>query len=239
MDQRVFHILRHNAYGLYDFYHYLTNHKRLDRIIEILPGARNFIDTYLNQPEGCLLVGPHFTGFDIMALSLAVEGLRGQILSVPDPSGGYRWQNELRSREGWNVTPISIQALREAQKSLSTGQVVITGVDRPYPETKFKPRFFGVPAQLPVFYIRLAMHVGVPLRVILGRFTEDGVYHIDISDPVPLDYNGSSNAVITKNAEAVLSVVEQAISKEPDQWGMFYPVWEESDLQAIQSGISS
>ncbi|MCY0726124.1 hypothetical protein OVW19_30760, partial [Klebsiella pneumoniae] len=79
----------------------------------------------LDEKDGTLMVGPHITNFDMVGRALALRGMNMQILSYPQPPGGYSFQNQLRELPGVRVTPMSIQALRKASETLRAGHTVL------------------------------------------------------------------------------------------------------------------
>ena len=175
------------------------------------------------------MIVPHLSNFDMVGRATVLNGFPLHILSYPQPPGGYRWQNDLRALPGLHVTPLTVGALREASTTLRSGGTVVTGADRPLPEleSKYQPRFFGRAANLPVFYVRLALKHHLPI-VVTGMFRKpDGCYLVVSSDPIPMISHPDLVQETVQNAEFVLAVVANFIQREKDQWAMFYPVWPE------------
>jgi KDO2-lipid IV(A) lauroyltransferase len=141
---------------------------------------------------------------------------------VADPNSGYRMQNEQRERAGFEVTPVSIQALKRATRRLEDGGVVITGLDRPLPEAPPDawPRFFGERARLPLMHVRLAMRTGASIIVIAPILRPDGLYALRGSGHIEME--GTDQLA---NAERVLAVAEEFIGAAPSQWIMPHDVW--------------
>jgi KDO2-lipid IV(A) lauroyltransferase len=154
-------------------------------------------------------------------------------ISMPQPGGGYRLQNDLRRQHGLEITPASVTSLKRAVERLRAGGSVITGLDRPTPEGKYRPQFFDRPASLPVHHIYLAMKAHVPVYVFAATFGADGRYHIHAAGPVHMQDYADHRIAVERNAEAILQVAEGFIRQAPQQWSMFFPVWPEA-LQEIQ-----
>ncbi len=171
------------------------------------------------------MVCPHLTNIDLIGHAAALAGMRFQVLSYPDPPASYRITNRLRSASGIDVTPMSIQALRKATTRLREHGFVLTGVDRPIDDEKYRPLFFGRRASLPVGHVRLALMTNVPVVVITGILQPGGRYRVWASDPIWMQPDDDLTTEIVTNAEKILRIIEQEILKAPEQWTMFYPVW--------------
>lgn len=236
LDRLVRETFRSSARSMYEFWHYYKNTNQVLDMVEFDPSMEACIERALSARDGTLMVGPHITNFDMVGRALALRGMKMQILSYPQPPGGYRWQNQLREAPGVRVTPMSIQALRTAAETLRAGETVLTGVDRPLPPEsgeKYRPRFFGRPANLPVFYIRLALKHNIPITVLGGCRKPNGRYHVWATEPIPMERRDDLVEEIVTNAEKVLAAVANVIRRAPEQWAMFYPVWPEALAQAI------
>lgn len=221
---------RSTARSLYEFWHYFRDPQIVLDMVEFDPSFNELYDQAKKGDKGTLLVVPHLSNFDLIGRALALRGLDLHILSYPQPPGGYRRQNEIRQLPGLKVTPMSIQALGEASQTLRANKVVLTGVDRPLPasEAKYRPRFFGRPAAMPVFYIRLALKHNLPITVLGACRKPTGNYYIWASDPIPMQRHPDLVQETVQNAETVLNVLAGFIKKSPEQWAMFYPVWPET-----------
>lgn len=234
LAQRAHLVLQNTGRSLYDFNHNLNNPQRVLELVEFDPSFEQWFEYSRVKKQPLIWVAPHLSNFDLMARALNLRGAQFQVLSFPKPSAAYRMQNKLRTLPGIEVTPMSIQALRQASATLRANGTVITGVDRPLPdhEAKYQPVFFGYPASLPVFHIRLALKHNLPIQVITGCRKPDGITRIMASDPIPMLRHPDLHQETVQNAETVLSIIEHFIRLAPEQWAMFYPVWPE--VQANQ-----
>lgn len=224
LDLAVRDTLRHAARCLYDLYHHLHDPAALQARAAF--GA-DVAPLLAGEHGSLILVGAHLSNFDLVARAAALRGMRAQVLSFPEPGGGYRWQNELRRRAGLDITPASGEAIKRAVRHLRAGGVVVTGADRPVPDGRYQPTFFGRPAAVPLIHVTLAQRTGAPIRVVGLRLGEDGRYHARLSPPIPLQSHADRRTELLLNAEATLRVVETYIQAAPRQWLMFYPVWPE------------
>jgi KDO2-lipid IV(A) lauroyltransferase len=226
---------RSAAYSIYEFWHYMDNPRAILEKVVFAPNMLELIENARKAAaggsRGTILIAPHLSNFDLMARALALQGLEMQVLSYPRPPSGYRWQNDLRQFPGIQATPMSIEALRKAAETLRAGRTVVTAVDRPLPtgeDAKYRPRFFGRPAAMPVFYIRLALKHNLPITLLSGCRQGDGRYYISAGEPIHMQRRPDLVEETIINTETVLSAVADLIRRVPEQWAMFYPVWPET-----------
>jgi KDO2-lipid IV(A) lauroyltransferase len=224
LDRVTESVFRFTGYVLYDFYHNINRPRVILDKVQFTPRMERFL-TRERFEGGCMFVVPHTGNFDLAGRAMALRGLEFQVLSYPQPPGGYKVQNKLREVPGMDVTPMSMESMRDASKRLANGGIVITGMDRPLPESNYHPRFFGIPAPMPVAYIRLAMKANVPIVVGAVKRIAGGRYLVDASEPIHMQRFDDLKTEMETNAESVLSRAEAFIRRAPQQWLMFYPVW--------------
>jgi KDO2-lipid IV(A) lauroyltransferase len=220
LDEAVRDTIATSGRFLYDVYHLPAGKEPLMRKVVVTDAFERLVR---QQTEGpVVFAGVHFGNFDLMGWALSYSGLRAQVLSVPDPGGGYQWQNELRERAGMEVTPVSIDSLKRAARRLGEGGSVLTGLDRPLPQVAedHRPRFFGEPSNAPLLHVRLAMRAKVPVVVLSSFLRSDGLYEVIASDPIPME---SGDQI--ENAERCLAFAEGIIRRAPTQWAMPHVVW--------------
>lgn len=217
--------MRNQGHGLYDFYRALNHPDLVRRLVKFSPRFENMVEGLKRENQPTLLLMPHLSGFNLGGLRLQQEGLRFLTLAYPNPSRGYKWQNKLRNDRGMEVVPFSFSSFVLARERLQQGGIVLTGVDRPLEGSGYHPRFFGIPADLPVAYIKLALKTGAGVFVLGFATNRDHTQVIDVSERIEMERCADSNQELILNAEKVLRVAEEFIKKDPEQWMMFYPVW--------------
>ena len=224
-------VFLNQARSLYTFYHNLDRPELVKQLVHVSPKMRQMMNSANQGKQGTLMLIPHLTGFDLGGLLLGNEGFKFLILSYPNPPKGYEWQNQIRNERGLEVMPMSFHSTQLARERLQAGGTVLTGIDRPHPGSGYRPNFFGIPAELPVAYIKLALKTNA--RVFLTAFQSlpDFTYEIDISDEIPMRPDPDPKLEMEKNAGNVLKAAEVFIRRNPASWAMFYPVWPE--LEAL------
>ncbi|HJR81731.1 MAG TPA: hypothetical protein VJ821_16785 [Anaerolineales bacterium] len=227
LDTVVRETLRNNARSLYDLYHYIQNLEAMRRMITLNPTARRLLQRPEFGERGLVILGLHLSSFDLVLQSLYRQGGKAMILTIADPRGGRRVEYEVRKKIGMNLIPVSVSALRQAIRYLEKGGIVLTGADRPVPDAKDCPRFFGYPAPLPTHYIYLASKARVPVVIMASLQQAEGKYHVMNSEPIEMEDYPDNAGGIVRNAERVLGRAEDFIRLAPQQWNMHLPVWPE------------
>ncbi len=215
--------------SLFDYYYYIRRPEKLKEIIRLSPQAQAAF-TEGGEGHSAILMIPHMSNFDLMGHALTLFGIKVQILSFPAPNEAYKMQNRLREEVGVVVTPMSFSAFRAAKSRLKSGGYVVTGLDRPMPadsKEKYRPRFFGREASLPVIHVRLAKETGAAVYVMACMAQPDGTYLLESSQPYIMEEMPDLQEETILNAERLLAEAEKFIRKAPEQWAMFYPVWPE------------
>ncbi|MDZ4654271.1 MAG: lysophospholipid acyltransferase family protein [Coriobacteriia bacterium] len=223
LDEVVRETFEYSGRFLYDLYHVMENPDALMGMVAVDETFERVLADDKKRPH--VYAGIHLGNFDLMGRALGHHGWSQQLLSVADPNEGYQWQNEMRARYGFEVTPVSIEALKRAARRLAEGGSVTTGLDRPLLDARQFPHFFGRPAPLPLLHIRLAMRAKAPVVVISAILGDDGKYRVQASEPLEMETGGDTTSDMIANGERALRVAEKLIERAPHQWAMTHPVW--------------
>jgi len=225
LDAQTRETFRQTSRWLFDFYHNIDNHQTILDRVTLSPKLVKFLADRLGGDEGTIMVAPHLSNFDFGGRAMVLHGFDIQVLSYPQPHGGYQWQNKLRKDTGMNVTPMSTESMRAAKARLKNGGGVVTGMDRPLDRSNYHPHFFGFPAAVPTSYVRMALQTNSAVLVIACIGLPEENYHVECSDLIYMEPDDDPVQEIEKNAEKVLHEAEKFIRAYPSQWAMFYPVW--------------
>lgn len=238
LEERTRETVKNVVSSLAEYFYYYQHPKEgLEKIV-LSPRAEETVRDVAEQKIPTVLLGPHLGNFDLFGMSLTWLGVQPFVLSYPNPNNAYKAQNRMRESVGMRIHPISFSSFRDAKKALKDGLCVVTGMDRPLPEgedAKYRPRFFGREAALPVFYGRLALETGAAVRVACGIRRENGQYFVDATDPIPMEKRNDLVEEYVLNAESVLRETENFIRESQSQWCMIHPVWPEviSDVNQL------
>lgn len=230
LEQRVRDVFRFKAHALYTYYHYLGVPEKMNTI-QFSPAMEQLAARIRQPGQPTMLAILHLGNFDRAGYAMAVRGLQFQILSYPNPSAGYRWENRLRQEVGMLVTPMSVESMRHAKQRLLDGGTVLTGLDRPLVDSNYAVNFFGRQTLLPVAYLKMALQTQSPVAI-LGTFVQpDGTLLLDATPVMEMQPYPDREKEITLNANRVLKEAEEMIRRAPQQWTMFFPVWPEAEAE--------
>jgi KDO2-lipid IV(A) lauroyltransferase len=225
LDLAVRETLRNNIRDLYDLYHYLQRPEAMKRRILLNPLMSKLLERPEFSGRGLMIVGVHLSNFDGILQSLVRQSLNPLVLTIPNPQGGRRIEYEIRKRTGMNLVPASLSTLRQAVRHLEQGGLVLTGIDRPIPDPKLQPQFFGYPAPLPSHHVYLAMKARVPVVLMAAIRQADGKYRLMDSGLMEMEQHADHESGMLANAEMVLRKAEGFIKLAPQQWNIPLPVW--------------
>ncbi|MFZ0544339.1 MAG: hypothetical protein WAM60_02805 [Candidatus Promineifilaceae bacterium] len=227
LDALVDQAFHHTARCLYDLYHNLHDLPRMQKLIDFGSDFEALVERINSRKRGMVIVGPHLSNFDFVGQAAAMKGMRAIVITFARPSEGYKWQNDIRQYAGLEIAPASMAVMKDAAKRLKGGETVLTGIDRPVPDPRHRPLFFGHPSSLPVHHITLALRAKVPVLVAGVEMRADNIYEVVVSDDIQMEDYGDREKDILCNAERVLEVAADMIRRVPEQWTMTYPVWPE------------
>ena len=227
LDRIVRETFRCRALAIYDLIHNMRNANAMRQMVDFGPEFESLVERNLNRQEGTVVLLTHTGAHELVGITAGLQGMQGFGLSYPDQGGGYQWHDEIREQYGIKAVPTTMSTLKQATNYLKDGGTVITGLERPLPESGYKPIFFGRPTSLPVHYVTLAVRANVPVVVAAVRRKSEGGYLIVRSNFIQIKRFNDRREELTCNAERILSYAEDFIRAAPEQWAMFYPLWPE------------
>jgi len=228
LDLAVRKVFEYRAYSIADLYHNIQVRERILNAVEFDDVTMHMIERSQRSKEGMVVVIPHIGNYELAGLAAALGGGKGVALTMPEQPGGYKYHDKIRRDYGIEAVPASMSSLKYATQVLREGGVVATGIDRPLPESSYRPLFFGREAALPVHYVVLALKANVPMLLAHVRRQSDGNYGVSASDLIPVKEYEDRKTTILANAERMLALCEQPIRQDPYQWAMFYGLWPEA-----------
>lgn len=190
--------------------------------------GKEYIDTALAQGKGAIILSAHLSNWELGAAAMRM--LYGYKMNVVAAMHRYGRINNLfmRERESMGLHVIDMRlAPRMVLRALKKNEIVCILGDRDPTEQGIEVDFFGRPCRFPQGPARFAIATGAPIipGFVLRR-TNDSftiVFEPPIQPPTEGSKRERSRAVI----QAYARVVEEAIRYHPDEWGVFYPVWEQ------------
>lgn len=231
LSKMVYEAYRISGRGYYDFYHYMDNPAEILKRVQFTPGFEQIIQKSLTRQQGIILALCHTGNPDLCGRAVILHGMPLFVITAPEEFGSYSLANQLRRQMKMESYPASMETVKKAIEHLRSGGVVATGVDRPFPDSHFRPRFFGRPAALPVGPVRMALRLKLPVYAIGGHQLPDHNYLMWASDAIEMEFSGDAEQDVLYNSERVLAEIEFRIREHPTQWAMFYPVWPKTNFE--------
>lgn len=227
LNRSVLAVLRNITRAFYEQFYYMHRPEHLRVKIVDNDVIKEIFSWEKSGRGGLLVCGLHMSSFDLVYQAITLMGLKTIGLSLPQETEAIAWQHQLRRKVGSEIIPATMANLKYAIRRLQAGEIVVTGIDRPMENLKYHPRFFDLPAQLPVHYVQLALAAKVPVLLMASFRQPDGRFELSSSDIFTLPNNTDRKVELMENAERVLELAEKIILKAPEQWTIFQPIWPE------------
>lgn len=233
LNRSVLAVLRNITLAFYEQFYYMHRPEQL-RVKIVDNEVYKEIFSWDKSGRGGLLVcGVHMSSFDLVYQAITLRGLKTIGLSLPQESEAIAWQHQLRRKVGGEIIPATMSNLKHVIKRLQAGEIVVTGIDRPMENLKYHPRFFDLPAHLPVHYVQLALAAKVPVLLMASFRQPDGRFELSSSDIITLQNKTDRKAELMENAERILELAEELILIAPEQWTIFHPIWPELAINMV------
>jgi KDO2-lipid IV(A) lauroyltransferase len=158
------------------------------------------------------------SNFDMVFQLGGLAGVKAMVITLQELNPAYQKQYEMRKKSGLEIVPASFGSVKNAIEYLRAGGLIISGVDRPDETSSYRPKFFGLPAAMPIHHVFLALKAQVPIMVAAILKQSDGKYNLLFSEPIEMETHPNRHQEIELNAERVLQVVEGFIRQDTRQW---------------------
>lgn len=189
------------------------------------------LEACLNKEHGVLLLTPHLGNWEFGGPWLARRGVPLHVITLAEP-GKNLTQLRRQSRARWNIDTLVIRndpfAFLEVIRKLEAGAVVALLIDRPPVPTAIDVTLFGRPFPASIAAAELARATGCTLLPVYLPSAGDG-YEAHILPPVPYDRASLRDREARRHlTQEILRRFEPVISRHPDQWYHFVPIWNQA-----------
>jgi Kdo2-lipid IVA lauroyltransferase/acyltransferase len=184
-----------------------------------LQGWHHFHDA-LAMGRGCLLVSPHLGDINYYAELFVASGFGVNVLVEQlRPPQLSELVIELRQRRGVNVIPGGPGALRQVYRALDRNEIVAIISDRDVAGDGQETTFFGRSASMPATAFAIGARRQTPVVFGCAVRLADGHIVTDVRAPfIP-------STDLRAEVQRMAGVFEEFISRWPDQWLAFQPVF--------------
>ncbi|MCL6429243.1 MAG: hypothetical protein K6V36_00100 [Anaerolineae bacterium] len=183
------------------------------------------LDAALARGRGVVLTSAHFGNFDLAGQILALRGYR--VIAIAEhlrPERLFEYVRRARESHGLSFIPID-SWLRPVFRALHSNAIVGSALDRNVTDAGRVVDFLGRPARVPDGYARLALRTGAGLVVAFCRRSPDNAFHIVVEPEILIEHTSDPERDVENAVHNVLSIFARYVSRYPDQWVYFQPLW--------------
>jgi len=182
---------------------------------------RGAVDEALTSGQGALILGFHYSNWEIMGVASFL--LQREIVALARPLKGRkkldRFLNLLRSSAGLTIIPNRDTARDVIRLLREDRMVAFLGDQREKRSKAVWVDFFGQKVPTSKGIVALAMKTGAPVIPIYSR--RDGFlrYTVVCEAPLLIERRGTTkDELISRNARRVNAVLERVIDGHPEEW---------------------
>ncbi len=234
LERREFERLTRKAFQnlLKNYYDLFRGHRLTEAQVyaqlESVQGLE-YLDAAVAREKGVAGGTAHFGNFNMFLHLTAVYLKRKVEVVVPveriKPESVFQIVSRQRAAQGIELVPVE-QAARVLIKKLRAGAVLGLAIDRDITRSGPIIDFFGAPAQLPDGAAALALKYDAPLVLAFVRRLENNKCAVVIEPPLPLERTGDLAQDTRRGVVKIAERMEYWISRYPEQWILFQPLWE-------------
>jgi KDO2-lipid IV(A) lauroyltransferase len=190
--------------------------------------------------RGVILVTAHLGNWELGGVLLALRGFPMSVVTLEEPTTELtRWRDAYRRRVGIHtnaVGPGHDFAFVELIRTLRSGGIVAMLVDRPYAGSGMPVEFFGRKAEFSSAPALLWQHTGAAVVPAFVLHNDAGRYTAFAQAPLEFCKSTEPRADLAANTQLLATHFEHVISKHPEQWFNYVPIWPAS-ADASPSGV--
>ncbi len=223
----------------YNMMNYLTLFslpaRKPEQIVDsIIVAGVEHLKAALARGKGVVIFSAHMGPFDYIVQWMAIKGYDTTI-----PVEHLKDQRvldlitKLRGRNGLHILPLGGSApMRMLLQGLRANKIVLLTADRTIEGQSKELPFFGAPAHMPVGVAHLAQRTGATLLGAFSWYGPGGTIHGHFL-PFAQEYYGAEDTL----QRGIIAMLEQEISKHPEQWMAFGPLWTERPSATYKPGV--
>ena len=176
----------------------------------------------LARGKGVVLASIHMGNMDMSIQVIRARGVELTILAeVEEPEELFALTRRLRAYNGISILPVTYSGIKDAMKRLRQGEVVAIACDRALQGSGQRREFFGKEHCCPG---------GIRWRTARSRhsaaFTVRPVQQfLMYFEPPNLRQARREKQGLSWVLTKIVSLMEEYISRHPDQWMVFEPIW--------------
>jgi KDO2-lipid IV(A) lauroyltransferase len=206
------------------------NRERLGEMHYLEEGDWALLDEAMARGKGGIMLSAHLGAFDFIGQYVLAGPHKPLVLTMSTVppylfAGVTYWRRSIGSR----LEVVNSNALRQVVHAMRNHELVVLVADRNFGGAGYPVEFFGKPTTLPSGPVKLARETGAPLIPVFA-YRKDiqhrrREFFFRVEQPITIERTANREADIERGMEQLVVTIERAISRAPEQWVMFQPVW--------------
>jgi KDO2-lipid IV(A) lauroyltransferase len=187
---------------------------------------RNLILERLNQGNGVILLSAHFGNWEYLATSVAAQINQKFYVVVKPQRNPFvdNWMNKARTRWTNEIVPLGV-SIRQIFSVLLNKGIVAMVADQRGPKESIKLNFFGRLTSVYTGPAVLSLKTNSPIIYGISTRRDDLNYDVDLIEVDRSNLPENHDDKIKVLSERMIKVLEDVISKNPEQWLWMHKRW--------------
>ncbi|HUP27385.1 MAG TPA: lysophospholipid acyltransferase family protein [Chloroflexia bacterium] len=198
----------------------------IDNMIPDFEGLENLQEAFA-RGKGTIAIGGHLGNFSLVAQKAVLLGYTVAVIAEDiQPPQLYTFVNKLRSGFGLKFIKAGSSQVRTIYKLLKSNGILLLASDRDVNDSGTPVQFFDAPADMPEGPVVLALRLGATILPVYTDRRADNKATLHIYPPMEMVRTGDYRMDIEVNMRRVAQVLEEMISRAPDQWVVLQRIWD-------------
>ncbi len=195
------------------------------KALSIIPNLEEVRSKY-NQKKGLILLTAHFGNWELGAISIALQlDVSMRVVGKSQRNNFVNdWINMMRESHGNKVTQLGVSIKNVYREILNKNVVGMVG-DQRGPREGIRVNFFGKPTAMYPGTAQMAIKTGSPIAVCISIRQPDYMYLIESEIIEPDKITGTDEEKILVINQQYMSILENAVRKNPEQWFWMHKIW--------------
>ena len=187
---------------------------------------RNLIVERLNEGNGVILLSAHFGNWEYLATSVAAQINQKFYVVVKPQRNPFvdSWMNKARTRWTNEIVPLGV-SIRQIFSVLLSKGIVAMVADQRGPKESIKLNFFGRLTSVYTGPAVLSLKTNSPIIYGISTRRDDLNYDVDLIEVDRSNLPENQEDKIKVLSERMIKVLEDVISKNPEQWLWMHKRW--------------
>jgi len=196
---------------------------RMNKMITI--EGREHLDREIKNGTSAILLTAHFGNWELLAAWIARSGYKLKVVGAPnhDPRLDRLISDNRNSAGYFNITRGS--GTRDIIRAIRDKYFMGMLIDQDTKVEGVFVKFFDQWAHTAIGPVLLARRYGLKIIPIFIRLNDDLTYHIEVQEPLPLEFSDNRERDLVVNTQKCSDIYESIIRQYPEQWVWFHRRW--------------